>query len=439
MRSRHPAFFLALPALLTFSGCGYVHVGRLPDPVTTNTVIGDDKLMKENSDLRLEKKLLQQELALTRAQGDALRMAIENRTASGDTAQKLVEKLNETSREMAALRANYAKLQGERDQAVATAADANTLKARLGDAENKLASSLRNYTELQDEIARLRSDVARTRDENITLTAQVKTVTAQNQEAQAALAQLNTELLAQKDARQVAEQDADTLRTELKTVAPNSSILAQQRTGSAGQARSLAAEHAAETAALKLQLEKLRESVGILDTERAQLQRQLASADATESRLATLRDENQQLRAAAGPSALSLRDQLTEAQAQAAALTEENARLKSRLTTSSSPRIVAAETPRIELGSDQRPVVTARNNTSSVNATLVANVSGGSSRGRIETGGQRMHIVTGGDTLAKISALYYGTPTRWGDILAANKETLGESNNLVVGRALRIP
>ena len=51
----------------------------------------------------------------------------------------------------------------------------------------------------------------------------------------------------------------------------------------------------------------------------------------------------------------------------------------------------------------------------------------------------RYHIVTGGDTLAKISSQYYGTTARWADILAANRDILGENNNLVVGRTLRIP
>lgn len=449
MRSRGPALLVALPLVLALGGCGYVHVGRLPAPTTT--VIGDEKLLKENADLQLEKKLLQQELALTRAQGDALRTAIENRAANGDTTQKLVEKLNETSRELAALRANYTKLQAERDQAIANAGEAGSLKQRLGATEEKLASSLRTFTELQDEIGRLRTDVARTRAENVTLTEQVKTVTAQNEQAQAALAQLNTELLAQKDARQRAEQDVDGLRTELRAVAPNSSLLAQQRTGAAGQARSLAAEHAAETAALKQQLEALRTSVSTLEIERTQLRQKIAAAETRtpefaniEARLASalrnesaLREENQQLKAAAGPGAHSLREQLAEAQNQAAALTEENNRLKSRL--GGSGRVVSIETPRIELGSDTPPAVATPRGTSSVNATLVTNVSGGASRARIDAGGQRVHIVAGGDTLAKISALYYGTPTRWGDILAANKDILGETNNLVVGRSLRIP
>ena len=58
---------------------------------------------------------------------------------------------------------------------------------------------------------------------------------------------------------------------------------------------------------------------------------------------------------------------------------------------------------------------------------------------RAATVAGRFHVVTGGDTLAKISSQYYGTPSRWGDILAANRDVLGENNNLLVCRTLRIP
>ncbi len=93
--------------------------------------------------------------------------------------------------------------------------------AKAGDTEEKLAAALRNFTQLQEENARLRTEVDSTRAENSTLTAQVKTITAQNEQAQAALAQLNTELLAQKAARARAEQQADAARAQLATVVAN--------------------------------------------------------------------------------------------------------------------------------------------------------------------------------------------------------------------------
>ena len=465
MRPRRITSLLALPGLLALSGCGYVHLGRLPAPVTT--VIGDDKLMKENSDLRLEKKILQQELALTRAQGDALRMAIENRASDGDTSRRLVDKLNETSHELATLRTNYARLQTERNQAVASAAEATALKARLGATEEKLAASLRTYTELQEEVTRLRSDVDRTRAENVVLGEQVKTITAKNEEAQAALAQLNTDLLAQKDARLRAEQDAETLRTELKTSAPNSSLLAQQRTGTAAEAHTLVAEHAAETAALKQQLAEMRTKVDTLTAERAVLKQQagdgprpaaeLANVEAklsTAMRDATqLRDENQQLKgqlaqlksgAAGSAGADTLHDQLRDTQAQVTALAEENNKLKLRIVNANVVSVTPTSTqvapPPMSVTTG---AVTLTPRTTGVNATLVTSVPGiqrtPAATPRPDAANGRFHVVAGGDTLAKISTQYYGTPGRWGDILAANRDVLGENNNLVVGRTLRIP
>ena len=48
-------------------------------------------------------------------------------------------------------------------------------------------------------------------------------------------------------------------------------------------------------------------------------------------------------------------------------------------------------------------------------------------------------MVVAGDTLGKISRQYYGTPNRWPDILAANRDALRDERSLVVGRVLRIP
>jgi nucleoid-associated protein YgaU len=511
MRSRRTHQHLA-PLLLLglLSGCGYVHLGRLPPPPEP-TVLGDDKLLKENSDLRLEKKMLQQELAISRAQGDALRTVIENRNADGDTSRRLTEKLTETSRELAQLRASYAKLTTERDQAVNSAAESAALRTRLGEAEEKLAGSLRSYTELQAEVSQLRTEVDRTRTENLTLTAQVKSITAQNEQAQAALAQLNTQLLAQKDARARAEQDAETLRSALQAAAPGSSALAQQRTGTAGEARSLVAEQAAEITSLRQELDTFRTKVTTLAAERDQLQQQLASAAPApelanvEAKLATALNQLKAARAdltaataaksaletqlaqfkdrAAPPAdAQAIRDQLREAQATAAALTEENARLKTRLAAARAlggessrpvdsnrvnlgaidvaqnpdrPKLPSATpAPAADTASDAADAksagstgpATLRAPTSGVNAMLVANVSGqrnasGAARSELSAGGAqpRFHVVASGDTLAKISTLYYGTPSRWSDILAANRDILGENNNLVIGRTLRIP
>jgi nucleoid-associated protein YgaU len=51
----------------------------------------------------------------------------------------------------------------------------------------------------------------------------------------------------------------------------------------------------------------------------------------------------------------------------------------------------------------------------------------------------RIHTIVRGDTLSGISRQYYGTPNRWQDILAANRDVLRSERDLIAGRTLRIP
>lgn len=373
---------LLLTAPLFLSGCGYVHIGR--NPPKPAPVMSDETLLKENSDLRLEKKMLQQELALTRAQGEALRMAIENRAADGDTSKRLVDQLNATNKELNELRTNYTRLLNDRTQALLSATDGVVLKTQLAAAEEKLAASLRNYTELQEEISRLKTEVTTVRTENVALSEKVKVITAENVEAQAALAQLNVDLLSQKEARVRAEQDAETLRTELKSSVPNASPLAQQRTGAAADARTLVAEHAAETSALKEEVGNLRSTVAVLTAELSEMVKR-----------------------------------------------EDSALSKARLNRYDSVETPSAPIPEITRGGVNATLVASSQRAETPRIVISSSLSASASG--------RVHIVAAGDTLAKISTRYYGTTERWMDILTANRDVLGPNNNLVIGRTLRIP
>jgi nucleoid-associated protein YgaU len=496
----------ALLSVVTLSGCSFVHFGKLPDH--------PGQLASDNSRLQAENSQLQQELALSQKQGTTLRALLENGPDAPAASRQLVAELNETTRQLAALRNDYARLKAEQDRAAGSAPASATpaannsdnnaapddLKTQLSDTENKLAAALRTYTQLEQENNQLHTEVDKVREQNSTLATQLKDVTTQNQAAQAALSQLNTELLAQKEARARSQQESDSLRSQLLTANDRIASLSAARTSSAGSAQTLspgltiaaetgatepaarfetsaarararaAGDANADTADLVSQLSQLRAKVATLESERTGLQQLLAAASANangapagsgngtpptdaEANLATalrsysvVQAENDQLKAenekaAAEKAAIeaqlavtknampiaaqanSLREQLRQAQGQAAALAAENSQLKTRLALSGPvalPQSAAAPT-RPSAASGIPPSGTP-NPPSSAPAPAA-----------------RTHTIATGDTLAKISRQYYGTPDRWSDILAANRDILRDEKSLIIGRVIRIP
>jgi nucleoid-associated protein YgaU len=213
---------LLIPLFALLSGCNYLHFGKAPLPADQTVVA------RENAELQVEKKILKEELALARRETAVLRSTLESgKLGAGNDA--LTARLTETTRELAALRASYAKLDAERARLAAapasnlniTSADsaANAdLSTRLAATQEKLAESLRAYTTLIEETTGLRAEVQRVRTESNILTAQVRNLTAENDRARSALAQLNTELLAQKNAQTQATREAEAARAQLSTV-----------------------------------------------------------------------------------------------------------------------------------------------------------------------------------------------------------------------------
>jgi len=182
---------VAAAALALLSGCSYIHFGRLPDAPATG---GDATMAEAYTNLLTEQKMLKQELALARKEGDALRTALDH--GGGAPAADTAGQLNETARELATLRANYARLQAER-AAAAPAAESPQLTA---------------------ENARLRADLDQAHAENASLADKLKAAVTQNEQTQVALAQLNTELLAEKEARNRAEQATTAAHAQLSAV-----------------------------------------------------------------------------------------------------------------------------------------------------------------------------------------------------------------------------
>lgn len=208
---RLPRAFFVATIVLVLPGCGYVHFGRRPDKVFT-----DARIAEAVSSLKTENKILKQELALTRREGDALRSALERALAGslGNGSPDLIARLGETSRELATLRESHARLRAERDGPAA----APERPAQLRELEAKLAASVRDQTQLQAENTRLRGEIGRAQSENASLAERLKSATASYDRAQTEIAQLNLELLAQKQARARVEQAGEALRAQLSTV-----------------------------------------------------------------------------------------------------------------------------------------------------------------------------------------------------------------------------
>lgn len=185
-----------LPLLLC--GCGYIHFGRLPMDRR-----GDAALQQAYSDLALEHKILKQELALAHKENDSLRAALDRAGGSPSAGTtEVTRQLEQTTKELAALRADYLKLQDERSRA-ATA---------------EQATAVADNTALRDENTRLRHDLDASRAENAALAEKLKASVADNAQAQASLTQLNTELLDAKQGRDRAEQATLALRAQLEAV-----------------------------------------------------------------------------------------------------------------------------------------------------------------------------------------------------------------------------
>jgi nucleoid-associated protein YgaU len=114
--------------------------------------------------------------------------------------------------------------------------------------------------------------------------------------------------------------------------------------------------------------------------------------------------------------AVALHEQLRQTQDQLAALSLENNQLKTRLSLGSASQ------------GSVMPAPTAPGGAASALTPVTVNPPAA-----------RTHVIATGDTLSRISVQYYGTPGRWTEILAANRDVLRDEKSLVVGRTLRIP
>jgi nucleoid-associated protein YgaU len=304
------------------------------------------------------------------------------------------------------------------------------LSAKLAETEDKLATTLRSFSQLQTENdrlkaaatdrAKLQDDLNHLRDEKTALEAKLNAPPspdlsaklAETEDKLATTLRSFSQLQAENDRLKAGAADTAKLNDELESLRAEKAAfetrLAEAKTPAAppaDDARVSAAESKLETALRaysQLQSENER-----LRTEAAN---NAANAQATAAKSAT--ESATQLAA--------LFDELRQTKAQVTALSAENVELKTRLALAGPP-------PGSLLLSPSRPgAAIARSPAPAPAADAAAQ-------------GPRQHVVAPGDTLAKISRQYYGTPNRWDEIQRANPDLIKNENALPIGATLQIP
>lgn len=151
------------------------------------------------------------------------------------------------------------------------------------------------------------------------------------------------------------------------------------------------------------------------DDLKAQIDKLTADNAALGAQLATLKNA---LPVAA--QAQGLREQLRQTQAEMATLAGENADLRTKLA-------LLGPAP----GSLPPPSVVRPEPTTPAMAPVPASPP--------PAAAPRTYTVAAGDTLSRIAVKFYGTSSRWPDILAANRDTLKDEKSLSAGQTIRIP
>jgi nucleoid-associated protein YgaU len=163
-----------------------------------------------------------------------------------------------------------------------------------------------------------------------------------------------------------------------------------------------------ENSDLKAQLDKL-------TADNATFSQQLTDARAS---IASL-----QVQAAATSQIDPLRTELRQAQDETSRLASENEQLRTRVA-------IQAPGPGASRPMPQRP---------GPMSAAAAPAPAPAAAPAPATAAAKTYVVVEGDTLTKISRKFYGTSSRWEEILKANHDILKDEKSLVVGSSLKIP
>jgi len=317
------------------------------------------------------------------------------------------------------LNAMLQKLSVEKDQAIAQATKTTTesqqqidaLTARLAASDEAIAKVTAEQAELKTQLSAARIDTAKGAKD-----AELEARSKEIAELQAKLKETEIALATAKEApaRPVVQApESDSQSADLKKEL-NESLVKLDVTLRSYQLQ-------------QNEIERLQNALANIDNERAKLAERLETASMEASTAST--------KAAAGDlSAAQLagvREQLRQTQNQLASIAYENTEMKRRIAfMGPSPQQQAGtitplpiSLPATSLNTPSRPGAAKPAAAEPIAAPATP----------------RTHTVVTGDTLSTIAKRYYGSTSRWTEILEANKATLRDPASLRIGMKLKIP
>lgn len=418
----------------------------------------EDKLattLRSFASLQAENQLLKTSSAdqvRLAAELEKIRQEKAAREADEPTIADLKAKLSESENKLSTALNSYSMLQKENDQLKAgvtqhasQSGELEKLRREKSDLEAKLAAApANNSAELQQELAdswkklnQAEKDLAEARaeteklraasEDHSKLAAEVENLRGEKASLEGRLASAPSEDTASKlheaeskletTLRSYAQIQAENER--LKSAAPDQQKLETdlenlRRENAALQAKASAPVDNSALSAAQDRLATVLRSYTLLQQENDHLK---ADADR-----ALEKERNSASQAASQSSAQisALYDELRQTKSQVAALATENSQLKTKIA-------LASPLPGSLLASPTRPGAQTQAVAPAPSAATPA------------APAPRTHVVAAGDTLAKISRQYYGTPGRWDEILNANRDVVKNENVLPVGATLKIP
>jgi LysM repeat protein len=401
---------LALAFAILFAAA--VHAQTDAPVITRAPVAADEKVSAAPAadtaalaDLREQNKKLSSELALAWKENDQLKTSALTQVAAANQKTEAVQAdVTAKNKALDDLKAQLASSQKSLDDLHKSAGDTASLTAANADRDKLAADLLKSSDEKSSLAAQLEAaqhDLAVQNQKLADLEAAQKSAPAQADVAVAPAPAVDSSEL--DDLKKQAAESEDKLNTSLHSY----TLLS----GENDQLKDALAKANDEKTALAAQLDDTKRELADLTPKAAAATASASAAAASAS--------------AAANELAAVRDQLRQTQNLVAQLASENSDLKTHLALNSNSTTSPAPAPS-RLAPTPVPVPPPAAPVAAATPPPAA-------------AGPHTYKVVSGDTLAKISKQYYGSSSRWPEILAANHDKLHDDKSLRIGMELKIP